>query len=85
MKKIYGKNINNKLKILIISQYFWPENFRINELCEELIKLGHEITILTGYPNYPKGKFYKDFIRDRRSLVIIRELKFKSSNIPKTK
>ena len=65
MKKIYGKNINKKLKILIISQYFWPENFRINELCEELIKLGHEITILTGYPNYPKGKFYEDFIRDR--------------------
>ena len=52
------------MKILIISQYFWPENFRINELCEELIKLGHEITILTGYPNYPNGKFFKDFTRD---------------------
>ena len=34
------------MKILIISQYFWPENFRINELTEELVKFGHEITLI---------------------------------------
>jgi len=50
------------LKILIISQYFWPENFRVNELAEELVKLGHEVKILTGYPNYPKGEIYPEFI-----------------------
>ena len=49
------------MKILIISQYFWPENFRVNELSEELIKLGHDITVLTGYPNYPKGEIFEDF------------------------
>ena len=49
------------LRILIISQYFWPENFRINELSEELIRFGHEVTILTGYPNYPKGEIFKEF------------------------
>ena len=58
MLKIFPK----KLKILIISQYFWPENFRVNELSEELIKLGHDITVLTGYPNYPKGEIFEDFL-----------------------
>ena len=49
------------MKILIISQYFWPENFRVNELVEELLKYGHKITILTGYPNYPEGEIYSEF------------------------
>ena len=57
MERIIKKN----LKILIITQYFWPENFRVNELAEELTKLGHQITILTGYPNYPKGDIYQKF------------------------
>ena len=50
------------MKILIITQYFWPENFRVNELAEELVRLGHKVKILTGYPNYPKGEIYPDFI-----------------------
>jgi glycosyltransferase involved in cell wall biosynthesis len=49
------------LRILIVSQYFWPENFRINDLAISLTKRGHEITILTGVPNYPDGKVFKDF------------------------
>lgn len=46
------------MRILVVSQYFWPENFRINELVCSLSKLGHEIDVLTGKPNYPEGKFY---------------------------
>ena len=53
------------MKILIISQYFWPENFRVNELVEELLKYGHNITILTGYPNYPEGEIYSEFKKNR--------------------
>ena len=49
------------MKILIISQYFWPENFRINELSNQLKILGNEVTVLTGLPNYPEGKIYKEF------------------------
>ncbi|WP_092414601.1 glycosyltransferase family 4 protein [Collimonas sp. OK307] len=49
------------MKILIVSQYFWPENFRINDLATELAGRGHEITVLTGWPNYPEGKIYEDF------------------------
>jgi colanic acid biosynthesis glycosyl transferase WcaI len=49
------------VKILIVSQYFWPENFRINDLAKELLERGHEVTVLTGWPNYPEGKIYEDF------------------------
>src|SRR3989339_338552 len=49
------------MKILIVSQYFWPEEFRINNLAIDLIERGHEVTVLTGNPNYPKGKFFKGY------------------------
>ena len=55
------------MRILIITQYFWPENFRINEVSEELVKLGHEVYILTGYPNYPKGEIYSVFKKDKKN------------------
>ncbi|MDP2851932.1 MAG: glycosyltransferase family 4 protein [Gallionella sp.] len=45
------------MRVLIVSQYFWPENFRINDLVEGLLDRGHEITVLTGLPNYPSGRF----------------------------
>lgn len=47
--------------ILIITQYFYPENFRINDLAIELKKRGNEITILTGLPNYPQGEYYEGY------------------------
>lgn len=47
--------------ILVISQYFYPESFRINDICQEWIKRGHKVTVLTGIPNYPEGKFYKGY------------------------
>lgn len=50
------------MRILIVSQYFWPENFRINNLVSELGIRGHEITVLTGLPNYPSGKVFADFL-----------------------
>lgn len=46
------------MKILVVSQYFWPENFRINELVAEWGKRGHQVTVLTGLPNYPDGKVF---------------------------
>ena len=47
--------------ILIITQYFWPENFRINDLTLNLKKKGHKVSALTGPPNYPAGFDYKSF------------------------
>ena len=49
------------MKILIVSQYFWPEDFRINETISFFKKRNHEVTVLTGKPNYPEGKIFKDF------------------------
>jgi len=44
------------MNILIWSQHFWPENFRINELAIELVRQQDNVTVLTGKPNYPLGK-----------------------------
>jgi glycosyltransferase involved in cell wall biosynthesis len=49
------------MRILVVSQYFWPENFKINDLCLGLKERGHTVTVLTGIPNYPKGKFYDNY------------------------
>lgn len=49
------------MRILVVSQYFWPENFRVNDLVTEWVKRGHEVTVLTGIPNYPAGKVFLDY------------------------
>ena len=49
------------MHVLIVSQYFWPENFRINDIAESLIREGHKVTVITGIPNYPEGKFFKGY------------------------
>ena len=49
------------MKILVFSQYFYPENFRINTLCRELVRRGHDVTVLTGYPQYPIGRIYEGY------------------------
>ena len=52
------------MRLLVVSQYFWPENFRINELVAELVARGHEVSVLTGAPNYPEGRIYAEFQRE---------------------
>lgn len=49
------------MRILIVSQYFWPENFRINDLALALKEKGHTVTVLTGMPNYPAGRVYNGY------------------------
>lgn len=50
-----------KQHILVVSQYFYPEEFRINDICKEWVKRGYKVTVVTGIPNYPQGKFYRGF------------------------
>ncbi len=50
-----------KRHILVISQYFYPEEFRINDICSEWVKRGYDVTVITGIPNYPQGKYYKKY------------------------
>lgn len=49
------------MKILIVSQYYYPEQFQINEIAPELVKMGHEVTVLCGVPNYPKGEIMQGY------------------------
>ncbi|CRM14290.1 putative glycosyl transferase [Pseudomonas sp. 22 E 5] len=48
----------------MVTQYFWPENMRINNLVEGFVAKGHEVTVLTGQPNYPEGRVYSDYLHD---------------------
>jgi len=52
------------MRILVVSQYFWPENFRVNDLVTEFVRRGHVVTVLTGVPNYPDGEVFADFRSD---------------------
>ena len=49
------------MKILVVCQYYYPEPFRISDICEELVKNGNEVTVLTGIPNYPEGIIYEGY------------------------
>ena len=49
------------MKILIVSHYFWPEQFRINDLVMSLNDRGHDVSVLTGMPNYPSGTLFEGY------------------------
>jgi len=54
------------VRLLVVSQNFWPETFRLNDLVEGLFARGHEVTVLTGRPNYAVRRFYDTYRRSRR-------------------
>jgi glycosyltransferase involved in cell wall biosynthesis len=49
------------MKILFVSQYFYPETFRGNDIVFDLVNKGHDVTVITGKPNYPSGFFYEGY------------------------
>ena len=51
----------NNLRVLILSQYFWPENFIINDIVRTLDEYGHTVVVATGKPNYPDGKVFAGY------------------------
>lgn len=51
----------SKLKVLLVTQYFWPENMRINDMVRYFSEQGHEVTVLTGVPNYPEGEIFAEY------------------------
>lgn len=52
---------NPNKAILIISQYYWPEDFIINDIAEHFAARGDRVDVLTGIPNYPAGKYYAGY------------------------
>lgn len=49
------------MKILVVCQYYAPEPVRISDICEELVRQGHEVDVIAGVPNYPMGKIYDGY------------------------
>ena len=69
------------MKILIVSQYFWPEIFKINDIAQALTERGHQVSVLTGKPNYPGGKFYKNYSYCNSSFEVWNNIKIYRSFI----
>ena len=55
-----------KKRILVISQCFFPEQFRINDISEQWVKRGYDVTVVTAIPNYPQGKFYDGYVLNKK-------------------
>lgn len=53
-------------RILVICQYYYPEPFRVKDICEEMVRRGYEVQVVTGYPNYPEGILYKGYEKRKR-------------------
>lgn len=64
-----------KKKILVICQYYKPEPFRISDICEEMVRRGHEVQVVTGYPNYPEGILYDGYGKGKHIDEVINGVK----------
>lgn len=67
--------LDKKKKILVICQYYKPEPFRISDICEEMVRRGHEVQVVTGYPNYPEGILYDGYGKGKHIDEIINGVK----------
>lgn len=63
------------MKILAVCQHYYPEQFRITDICETLAKESNDVTVLTGLPNYPSGIVQKEYKFFRRRKEIINNVK----------
>lgn len=62
------------MKILVVCQHYYPENFQITDICEELAKKGHDVTALVGLPNYPLGYILQDYKHGKNRKETINEV-----------
>ncbi|KTD58310.1 glycosyltransferase, group 1 family [Legionella sainthelensi] len=62
------------MKILVVSQYFWPETFIINELVQCLAAQGHQIEVVTGKPNYPEGNIFEGYNASGQSTELFHDI-----------
>ncbi len=74
------------MKILVVCQYYYPEPVRITDICEELVKRGHNVTVLTGVPNYPMGDIYKGYEKKKKRKETINGVEIiRCTTIPRKK
>ena len=69
------KTESGKKTILVVSQYFWPEDFRVNELVIGFQKNGYNVEVLTGRPNYPSGSTFMDFKKNPKKFSVYSDIK----------
>lgn len=75
MNKTSNQAETVKKKILVICQYYKPEPFRISDICEEMVRRGHEVQVVTGYPNYPEGILYEGYGKGKHIDEVINGVK----------
>jgi glycosyltransferase involved in cell wall biosynthesis len=63
------------MKILVVCQYYYPEPFRIFDICESLVEKGHDVTVLTGLPNYPEGIVHQGYRFGRKRKEVLNGVK----------
>lgn len=54
------------MKILVICQHYWPEPYPLTDICEELVRRGHTVDLVTDVPNYPMGEVYPGYEKGER-------------------
>lgn len=69
------------MRILVVSQYYYPEQFRINDIAERLVKEGNDVTVVTGIPNYPKGNFVDGYGYFKKRKEVLNGVKIRRSSI----
>lgn len=59
------------MRILIFTNHFYPENFKVNDIAFDLTDRGEEVTVITGLPNYPQGKIFQGYglFKNRREII----------------
>lgn len=70
------------MKVLVISQYYYPEPFKIHEICEKLVRRGNEVTVITGRPNYPDGNLYPGYDKNERMDEVVNQVRVIRTPIP---
>lgn len=64
-------------RVLIYTNHFYPENFKVNEVSEMLSNDGLEVTVITGIPNYPDGKIAKGYGYFKNTTDVVKGVKVK--------
>jgi hypothetical protein len=54
---------------LVVSQYFWPENFKVNDVVKFLLSKNHTVDVLTAEPNYPDGKLFNKYKENKKNFI----------------
>ena len=54
------------MKLLVVCQHYWPEQYRLTDICEALVQRGHQVDVVTGLPNYPMGYIFPEYQNRKR-------------------